>query len=51
MYNINSEVQMLDHMEKIRGGLIVQKPIVRPKVGTLSRPKVYSNMVMADLLE
>lgn len=32
VYNINSEVQMLDHMEKIRGGLIVQKPIVRPKL-------------------
>jgi len=32
LYNINSEVPMLEHMEKIRGGQIKQKPIIRPKV-------------------
>jgi len=32
VYNINSEVKMLEHMEKIRGGVVVQKPIVKPKL-------------------
>jgi len=32
LYNINSEIPMLEHMEKIRGGQVKQKPIIRPKV-------------------
>jgi len=32
LYNINSELPMLEHMEKLRGGLVKQRPIIKPKV-------------------
>lgn len=32
IYNINCELPMLEHMEKIRGGQVKQRPIIKPKV-------------------
>ena len=43
LYNINSELPMLEHMEKLRGGLVKQRPIIKPKVTSLIYNKTEYN--------
>ena len=34
LYNINSELPMLEHRDKLRGGHVTSKPPIKPKVLT-----------------